>query len=80
MDTPTSPKSGADTGRPNTERAAEVDQALAMLDQQGLHAAAQFLQKRGAPFGLVCRVLTEPARRRRATDLVDASYPSHIST
>lgn len=52
-------------GRPNTDLAAVVDQALALAEKQGARAAAAFLTARGAGFALTCRVLTEPERRRQ---------------
>lgn len=55
------------TDRPNTDLSTAVDQALAMLEQQGARAAADFLKARGAGFALTCRVLAEPERRRRRT-------------
>jgi hypothetical protein len=62
MDTPISRRAGTD--RPNTQLAATVDQALIVLEQQGIGAAARFLEASGARFALICRVLAEPARRR----------------
>jgi hypothetical protein len=62
MPTSTTSSTGAD--RPNTTLAATVDQALAVLEQRGARAAADFLQARGAGFALICRVVAEPARRR----------------
>ena len=56
--------------RPNTELAAAVDQALAVLEQQGPRAAADFLEARGAGFALTCRVLREPTRRRSRHEAV----------
>jgi len=50
--------------RPNTTRAADVDQALAMLPEHGVRAAAAYLAARGAGLALIGRVLLEPARRR----------------
>lgn len=65
---------GMHTDRPNTKLAATVDQALAMAEDQGLRAAAHFLEARGASFALTCRVLMEPARRRATgIDLVPPS-------
>ena len=64
---PTSTTSSAGIGRPNTDLAAAVDQALTMLEQQGARAAADFLQARGSGFRLTCRVLADPERRRAPT-------------
>ena len=50
------------TDRPNINLAAAVDEARALAD---VRAAAAFLADRGAGFALICRVLAEPARRRR---------------
>ncbi|WP_323141271.1 hypothetical protein [Massilia phyllosphaerae] len=60
------------TDRPNIDLAATVDQALAMADKQ---TAARFLEEKGAGLALICRVLAEPTRRRRAerADLAMAS-------
>ncbi|NTB05821.1 hypothetical protein [Agrobacterium tumefaciens] len=52
------------TGRPNTDLAAVVDQALALAEKQGARAAAAFLTARSAGFALTCRMLDEPRRRR----------------
>jgi hypothetical protein len=72
MDTQITPRAG--TGRPNTDLAAAVDQALALAIEQGARAAARFLEGQGAGFALTCRVLTEPERRRtRTLDLPPAS-------
>ena len=57
--------------RPNTGRAADVDQALAMLPVLGVRAAAVYLKQRGAGLALIGRVLLEPARRRAAVVVVD---------
>jgi hypothetical protein len=66
MDTQIISKNSA--GRPNTDLAAAVDQALAIAIEQDARAAAHFLESRGAGFALTCRVLAEPGRRR-AVDL-----------
>lgn len=50
--------------RPNTGRAADVDQALAILPVLGVRAAAAYLKQSGAGLALIGRVLLEPARRR----------------
>jgi len=79
MDTST-PSTG--TGRPNTDLAAVVDQALVLAEKQGARAAAAFLTERGAGFALTCRVLAEPERRRqrgRADYPVDAGTSSPYS-
>jgi hypothetical protein len=52
------------TDRPNRALSADVDLALALVEQIGVHAAATFLASRGANFALTCRVLAEPVRRR----------------
>lgn len=52
--------------RPNCVLSADVDLALILVEQIGMHAAAAFLSTRGAGFALTCRVLQEPARRRTA--------------
>lgn len=62
MDAQITPK--ARSGRPNTDLAAAVEQALAVAIEQGTRAAARFLINRGAGFALTCRVLAEPDRRR----------------
>lgn len=54
------------TDRPDIKLAEAVDQALAMVPEHGVQAAAAFLADRGAGFALTCRVLAEPARRRAA--------------
>jgi hypothetical protein len=71
------------TDRPNRVLSADVDLALMLLDQVGVHAAAAFLASRGAGFALTCRVLVEPARRRAgamtaapATPGADTRLPS----
>lgn len=61
---PTSIISSAGADRPTTDLAAAVDQALAVLEQNGARATAAFLEERGAGFALTCWVLAEPARRR----------------
>lgn len=64
-------------GRPNTDLAAVVDQALALAEKQGARAAAAFLTARGAGFALTCRVLAEPKRRRQRGR---ADYPAGTSS
>jgi hypothetical protein len=62
MDTQITHRDGA--GRPNTDLAVVVDQALAIAIEQDARAAARFLEGYGASFAVTCRVLGEPARRR----------------
>jgi len=50
-----SPATSSGAGRPNTDLIAAVDQALAVLEQQGGRAAVDLLQARGAGFGLTWR-------------------------
>jgi hypothetical protein len=50
------------TDRPNTKRAAAVDQVLA--EQEDPRAAARLLLEHGADITLICRVLAEPGRCR----------------
>lgn len=50
------------TDRPNTKRAAAVDQVLA--EQDDPRAAARQLLEHGADITLICRVLAEPERCR----------------
>jgi len=55
----------ASNGRANTILAAAVDQAVAMMERSGARSAALFLEAQGVGFGLICRVLAQPDRRRR---------------
>jgi hypothetical protein len=50
--------------RPNRTLSSDVELALLLAEQVGVHAAARFLMKRGAGFAVTCRVLAEPTRRR----------------
>lgn len=43
-----------------------LELAIELQDLRGRRAAGQFLHERGLPFALIVRVLSEPARRRRA--------------
>jgi hypothetical protein len=58
----------ARSGRPNSDLAAAVEEALAVAIEQGTRAAARFLTDHGAGFALTCRVLAEPDRRRAPLD------------
>lgn len=77
---PTATTGNADIGRPNTDLAAAVDQALAMLEHQGIRAAADFLQAHGAGFRLTCRVLADPERRRAPASPAHQRTSSHHSS
>lgn len=63
------------TDRPNSRLSADVELALLMVDQVGVYVAARFLARRGAGFGLICRVLAEPARRRAVVASAPAPTP-----
>ncbi|MFC5548210.1 hypothetical protein [Massilia aerilata] len=52
------------TDRPNSRLSADVELALTLAKKTGVRAAARFLEKRGAGFALICRVLANPERRR----------------
>ncbi len=52
--------------RPDIRSAKKVEQALAVQQVLDTHAAALYLRSRGIDFAVALRVLTRPARRRRA--------------
>jgi len=52
--------------RPDHKTAKQVEQALAVQQELDTHAAALYLRARGIHFEVALRVLTRPARRRRA--------------
>lgn len=59
-----------DPGRPDRHRAELIDDVLrADVDRR---AVARFLADVGVPFPVICRVISEPARRRRQDDRVEA--------
>lgn len=57
---PTSPPD-----RPDVQLAVIIDIAVELLGVRGRGAASVFLEASGVSFAIICRVLTEPARRRR---------------
>lgn len=52
--------------RPDHKSAKKVEQALIVQATLDTHAAAVYLCSRGIDFAVALRVLTRPARRRRA--------------
>lgn len=51
--------------RPDSRLAADIELALLLAERAGVRLVARFLTRRVAGFALICRVLAEPARRRR---------------
>lgn len=61
-----------DPGRPDRHRAELVDDVLRAEPDVTSRAKARFLAEVGIPFPVICRVISEPARRRRQSDRVGA--------
>lgn len=52
--------------RQNRVWASDIELMLTVLDGVGVGPAAHWLADRGVSFGVICRVLQEPMRRRHA--------------
>jgi hypothetical protein len=61
--------------RADVQLAAVVDIALELLEARGQRSAVAFLVASGAGFGTICRVLTDPGRRRRPLPLNVLPFP-----
>jgi hypothetical protein len=53
------------SSRPNNEMSKLVEQGLALLQTHDRALASAFLVRRGIPFSVIVRVLSDPPERRR---------------
>ena len=53
------------SSRPNNEMSKIVEQGLALLKTHDRALASAFLLRRGVPFSVIVRVLSDPPERRR---------------